>query len=111
MKGKAMKNKIASSLAASALGASALLGGAAPAAASPVASTTAVAPVLGMYAGAYQLWCNGFGTGCKYAKRWNRAGGYYYNDICSNVYCTEFVNVKKHPPISKAKWSGIYRNY
>lgn len=109
---KTMKTKLVTLFAVLALALTSL-GLAAPASASaPVASSvTAVTPTLGMNAGAYSFWCNFFGQGCKYAKRWNKAGGYYYNDICSDLHCTVFGNRKEHPPISKAKWSGVYRNY
>lgn len=109
---KTLKTKLATLFAVLALALTSL-GLAAPASAAvPAApSVTAVTPTLGMNAGAYEFWCNFFGAGCKHAKRWNKAGGYYYKDICSDLYCTKFGNFKKHPPLSKTTWSGIYRNY
>lgn len=88
MKGKTMKKQALSLLAASALGVSALLGGAAPAAASPVASATAVAPTLGMGAGAYSFWCMlGY---CKTKTVCDRTIG-CQKLICANSTCTRFI--------------------
>lgn len=100
-----MKNKIIGLLAAIALMFTGMvaLSGPASAAPPPVQAATAVAPVGGMAASSYHIWCNWYGTFCKKTRRYNAAGGYYYWDICSNIWCSEFYNFKDHPPLSKAK--------
>jgi len=89
MKGKTMKKQVLSLLAAASVGTAALLGGAAPAAASPaLGSATAVAPTLGMGAGAYSFWCMlGY---CKTKTVCDRTIG-CQKLICANSSCTRFI--------------------
>lgn len=70
-----------------------------PAMAAP--ATTAVTPTLGITNAFYQTWCNIYGQFCYKTRRYNPAGGYWYWDICSNAYCTQFYNYKAHPPLSR----------